>query len=65
MSRCLTVVDPGPLTTVQDRGRFGWRHLGLPRARAQDRPAAALGSRLVGTVAAAAELETTLGGVAV
>ncbi|MGZ4459772.1 MAG: 5-oxoprolinase subunit C family protein [Nocardioidaceae bacterium] len=64
MSRCLTVVDPGPLTTVQDRGRFGWRHLGVPRAGALDQPAAALANRLVGNVADAAVLETTLGGVA-
>ena len=64
MTRCLTVVDPGPLTTVQDRGRFGWTHLGVPRAGALDRPAAALANRLVGNETDAAVLETTLGGVA-
>ena len=44
----LVVVDPGALTTVQDRGRFGWAHLGVPRAGALDAPAAALANRLAG-----------------
>lgn len=59
----LVVLDPGPLTTVQDRGRPGWAHLGVPRAGALDRPAAALANRLVGNVETAAVLETTVGGV--
>ena len=62
--RTLTVVDAGPQTTVQDRGRPGWAHLGVPRAGALDRPAADLANRLVGNHPAAAVLETTLGGVA-
>jgi biotin-dependent carboxylase-like uncharacterized protein len=62
--RTLTVVDAGPQTTVQDRGRPGWAHLGVPRAGALDRPAADLANRLAGNVPAAAVLETTLGGVA-
>jgi len=62
--RTLTVVDAGPQTTVQDRGRPGWAHLGVPRAGALDRPAADLANRLVGNEPAAAVLETTLGGVA-
>ncbi len=64
MSRLLTVVDPGPLTTFQDSGRAGWAHLGVPRAGPLDRPAAELANRLVGNVPGAAVLETTLGGVA-
>jgi biotin-dependent carboxylase-like uncharacterized protein len=63
--RSLVVVDAGPLTTVQDRGRPGWAHLGVPRAGALDRSAAALANRLVGNDPAAALLETTLGGVTV
>ena len=62
--RTLTVVDAGPQTTVQDRGRPGWAHLGVPRAGALDRPAAELANRLVGNDPSAAVLETTLGGVA-
>ena len=42
------VVETGPLATVQDRGRLGLAHLGVPRAGALDAPAAALANRLVG-----------------
>lgn len=59
----LRVVDPGPLTTVQDAGRRGWAHLGVPRAGFLDRPAATLANRLVGNPPGAALLETTAGGV--
>jgi biotin-dependent carboxylase-like uncharacterized protein len=61
--RVLEVLEPGPLTTVQDRGRPGWAHLGVPRAGALDAGAAALANRLVGNDDDAALLETTLGGV--
>jgi biotin-dependent carboxylase-like uncharacterized protein len=61
--RSLTLLDAGPLTTVQDRGRPGWAHLGVPRAGALDRPASELANRLVGNHSSAAVLETTLGGV--
>ena len=57
------VVDPGPLSTVQDRGRPGWAHLGVPRAGALDRGAAALARRLVGGGADDAVVETTVGGI--
>lgn len=63
MNRFVTVTDPGPLTTVQDVGRLGWAHLGVPRSGALDLPAAALANRLVGNGDGAAVLETTLGGV--
>lgn len=59
----LEVVTPGPLTTVQDLGRVGLAHLGVPRAGALDPPAAALANRLVGNGPEAAVLETTLGGL--
>ncbi len=62
--RAITVEDAGPLTTVQDLGRVGHAHLGVPRAGALDAPAAAQANRLVGNLADAAVLETTLGGVA-
>ncbi len=65
MSRDLTILDPGPLTTLQDRGRPGWAHLGVPRSGALDAAAADLANRLVGNDTAAAVLETTLGGVSV
>ncbi|MCW2834277.1 MAG: urea amidolyase related protein [Nocardioides sp.] len=59
----LEVLDAGTLTTIQDLGRFGHAHLGVPRAGALDAPAAALANRLVGNGRAAAVLETTLSGL--
>jgi len=58
----LEVVAAGALTTVQDRGRTGLAHLGVPRAGPLDRPAAELANRLVGNDHDAAVLEVTLGG---
>ena len=57
------VLDAGTLTTIQDRGRLGHAHLGVPRAGVLDPPAAALGNRLVGNDEASAVLEVTLGGL--
>lgn len=58
------VVRAGALTTVQDGGRVGVAHLGVPRAGALDPEAARLANRLVGNPDEAAVLETTLTGVA-
>ncbi|MCW2813241.1 MAG: allophanate hydrolase [Nocardioides sp.] len=58
-----TVLDAPGLVTVQDDGRTGLAHLGVPRAGPLDRPAAALACRLVGDPAGTAVLEVTLGGV--
>ncbi|MFD4256637.1 biotin-dependent carboxyltransferase family protein [Streptomyces sp. NPDC058534] len=62
--RALAVVRAGALTTVQDRGRPGHAHLGVPRSGALDAPTAALVNRLVGNPPEAAVLETTLTGCA-
>ena len=64
MSRTLTVLATGPLTTVQDAGRPGQGALGVGRSGACDRAAAALANRLVGNHPDAAVLEVTLGGLA-
>ncbi|MFJ6087696.1 biotin-dependent carboxyltransferase family protein [Streptomyces sp. NPDC092369] len=61
----LFVVRAGALTTVQDRGRPGHAHLGVPHSGALDAPAAALANRLVGNPPGAAVLETTVNGCAV
>ncbi|SEO51545.1 5-oxoprolinase subunit C family protein [Actinacidiphila rubida] len=61
----LRVVRAGPLTTVQDLGRPGYAHLGVPRSGALDPPALLLANRLVGNAPGAAVLETTAGGCAV
>ncbi|MGW2931074.1 5-oxoprolinase subunit C family protein [Streptomyces sp. NPDC001156] len=63
--RALCVVRAGALTTVQDRGRPGHAHLGVPPSGALDAPAAALVNRLVGNPPEAAVLETTVDGCAV
>jgi biotin-dependent carboxylase-like uncharacterized protein len=63
--RALAIVRAGALTTVQDMGRPGHAHLGVPRSGALDRPAADLVNRLAGNPPAAAVLETTLSGCAV
>ncbi len=59
----ITVRRAGALTTVQDRGRAGLAHLGVPRAGPLDRPAAALANRLVGNGPDDALLEVTWGGL--
>src|SRR4051794_37695178 len=59
----LSVLSPGPLATVQDRGRSGYAGIGVPRSGAADAPAADLANRLVGNVDSAAVLEVTAGGL--
>jgi biotin-dependent carboxylase-like uncharacterized protein len=59
----LFIERAGPRTTVQDLGRPGWAHLGIPRAGAVDRQAHALANARVGNSAGAASLEVTLGGL--
>jgi biotin-dependent carboxylase-like uncharacterized protein len=62
--RALEIVDAGWSTTIQDRGRSGFAHLGVPTAGAIDPRLAALVNRLVGNDEGAAVLETA-GGLAV
>jgi biotin-dependent carboxylase-like uncharacterized protein len=57
------VLRPGALTTLQDRGRPGFAHLGVPRSGALDPDAHALANRLVGNMEAEPVLETTVDGV--
>jgi antagonist of KipI len=56
------VIQPGLLTTVQDLGRFGHQHEGIPVAGAMDPVALRLANLLVGNEDAAAGLEITLTG---
>ncbi|BCL14959.1 5-oxoprolinase subunit C family protein [Micromonospora sagamiensis] len=58
----IEILRAGALTTVQDQGRPGWAHLGVPRSGALDPAALRLGNRLVGNPEAAAGLEITLTG---
>lgn len=71
--RGLQVVETGPLTVVEDRGRHGLADAGVGRSGAADPAAYLLGLRLVGHLLdgeeadepAPASLEVTLGGLAV
>lgn len=58
----IEVIRAGALTTVQDQGRAGHAHLGVPAAGALDGPALRLANRLVGNDRAAAGLEITVSG---
>jgi biotin-dependent carboxylase-like uncharacterized protein len=57
----IEIIAPGPLCTVQDRGRRGWAYLGVGHSGAADQPAYALANRLVGNAAGAPALECTFG----
>lgn len=56
------VVESGMLTTIQDGGRWGWQHLGVPVSGAADRHLLAIGNLLVGNEEGAAALEILLSG---
>lgn len=58
----IVVRRPGLLTTIQDLGRPGYAHLGVPHAGAVDVPSLRLANRLVGNDESAACLEMTLTG---
>ncbi|MFF5765161.1 5-oxoprolinase subunit C family protein [Streptomyces tanashiensis] len=62
--RAVAVVRAGALTTVQDLGRPGYAHLGVPRSGALDPAALRLVNRLAGNGEDAAVLETTVDGCA-
>lgn len=55
------MIKPGPLATVQDLGRPGYGHLGVPRSGAADVASLRLANRLVGNPDGAAGIEFTLG----
>lgn len=56
----LEVLDPGMLSTIQDVGRAGFEHLGVPCSGAADPIALAVANLLVGNDPGAAALELTL-----
>ncbi|MFW0795789.1 biotin-dependent carboxyltransferase family protein [Gordonia sp. CPCC 205515] len=59
--KSLVVVETGPLATLQDLGRPGYAHLGVPRSGGADRGSLTLANRLVGNPESAAVIEATLG----
>ncbi len=60
--RSIRILEAGPLATVQDRGRFGFRGLGVPLSGAMDLQALRVGNLLVGNGDAQAGIEITMGG---
>ncbi len=60
--KALKVISPGPFTTVQDRGRFGFQSLGVPPCGMLDAWAGGLANLLVGNGPDAAVLEFTFMG---
>ncbi|WP_084963801.1 biotin-dependent carboxyltransferase family protein [Thermoactinospora rubra] len=58
----IEILAAGPYTTVQDLGRPGYAHLGVPRSGAADQASLRLANRLVGNPEGAAGLELTFGG---
>jgi len=63
--RAVTVLETGPLTTVQDEGRIGQAAIGVGRSGACDRGSYRLANRLVANEDGAAVLEVTYGGLVV
>lgn len=60
----LLIVAPGPLATIQDRGRSGFREFGVPVSGAFDRQSLIVANSLLGNEPDAAALEMTgFGGV--
>ena len=64
-AHALEIIRAGALTTLQDLGRPGYAHLGVPRSGALDLTAHRLANHLVGNEPGAATLESTLTGVTV
>ena len=56
----LQLIDPGLLTTVQDRGRYGYQRYGVPVSGAMDVFALRVANLLVGNDEDAAALEMTV-----
>jgi len=59
----IKILEGGTQTTLQDAGRHGYRHLGVPRSGAADRLSFAIANYLVGNDWDAPALECTLGGL--
>ncbi|MFR9308686.1 MAG: KipI antagonist, partial [Lachnospiraceae bacterium] len=57
-----TVLNPGVLTTVQDRGRIGYQQFGVSVSGVMDPRAMELANILVGNAHAEAGLECTMQG---
>ena len=62
MKSAFLVIEPGLLTTIQDKGRFGFRSYGMPTSGPLDLLAYHAANALVGNPDNAAALEITVAG---
>lgn len=58
----LKIIKSGFFTSIQDNGRFGFRHLGVPVSGSMDRAAAHLANAMLENAEEAAVLEITMSG---
>lgn len=58
----LKILTPGGYTTIQDKGRFGYQHMGIPVSGALDTFAFILANLLVGNPENTAVMELTIMG---
>ena len=58
----IEVITSGPFSTIQDLGRFGYQHLGVPISGALDRDALIIGNHLLGNDKAQSAIEICFGG---
>ncbi|MEW6350316.1 MAG: biotin-dependent carboxyltransferase family protein [Thermodesulfobacteriota bacterium] len=58
----LRILEPGPFTTIQDRGRYGYQRYGIPISGALDKFAYRVANLLVGNPETSAVLEITFAG---
>jgi biotin-dependent carboxylase-like uncharacterized protein len=61
MANVLEVVNPGPLSILQDLGRLGWMKYGVPPSGALDQEALAIANLLAGNPEGATGIEMTYG----
>lgn len=57
---CIQVIEPGFYTTIQDQGRLGYAHMGIPESGAMDKQALSFANLLLNNSKGAAALECTL-----
>lgn len=58
----ILILEPGPMTSVQDHGRYGYQSMGVSPGGAVDPTMATIANRLVGNADDAAVLECTMAG---
>ena len=60
----IEILTAGPFSTIQDQGRFGYQHLGVPISGALDREALEIGNMILGNPKNCSAIEICFGGFA-